>query len=76
VVAVALVHGSTTAARDWALHNHGRKFGHVAHPVRADTETGEVVHPPPMIVGAIYNRHLEAIAEELVAPALRGSQES
>jgi hypothetical protein len=71
VVAVALVDGASTASRTWALRAHGRKYGHVAYPVTADTETGEVVHPPPMIVGAIYNRHLKAIAEQIVAPALR-----
>jgi hypothetical protein len=76
VVAVAVVHGTSTAARKWALHNHGRKFGHVAYPVTADTETGEVVHPPPMVVGAIYNGHLKAIAEKIIAPAVRAFQAS
>ncbi|HEX4518611.1 MAG TPA: hypothetical protein VH063_03415 [Gaiellaceae bacterium] len=72
-IAVALVDGASTAAREWALRPHGRKFGHIAYPVLADMETGEVVHPPRMIVGGIYNAHLKGIAERVVKPALSQS---
>lgn len=69
-VAVALVDRPSVKVVQWAERPHGRSFGAIAYPVVADLSTGRVTHPGRMVLGAVFNGHLRAIAEEIVSPAI------
>jgi hypothetical protein len=70
-VAVAVVDSGAGDAATWAGHPHGRRFAAMAYPVAVEVPAGRVVHPPRLVVGAVFNGHLRRVAEEVVGPALR-----
>jgi hypothetical protein len=70
-VAVAVVDRAGPDALAWADHSHGSRFAAITYPVTVEAATGRVVHPPRKVVGAVFNGHLKAVAEEIVAPAVR-----
>ncbi len=69
-VALTLTDGTFDVASQWAARAHGRRYGAMAYPVAADTTTGEVVHPGPVVIGALFNSYLKSIADDIIAPAI------
>jgi hypothetical protein len=70
-VAVAVVDRGSEVTTSWADHPHGRRFAAMAYPVVVELDTGRVVHPGRMLLGAVFSGHLQRVADDVVGPALR-----
>lgn len=69
-LAIAVVGEETPAVAHWAGRMHGRRFAAIPYPVALITTSGRVLTPRRFVLGAIYARHLQRVATEVVAPAV------
>jgi hypothetical protein len=71
-IVVAVTHGASPEAVDWASSVHGRQFSAIPWPVLIDTAVPTLVQPQRMVIGGIYKAHLQQMVNAHVGRAISG----
>ncbi|HEX6239169.1 MAG TPA: hypothetical protein VFZ68_18365 [Acidimicrobiales bacterium] len=71
-IPVAVTEHADSSAHVWAATPHGRKFGVLTFPVLLDAATGEVTHPPRLVMGGVYSGYLKEMVAKHVTTAVGG----
>jgi hypothetical protein len=69
-IPVAVTEHADASAHGWAATPHGREFAVLTFPVLLDTASGEVTHPPRLVLGGLYSGYLKGIVTTHVTTAV------